>query len=191
MSVDTDGDGYTDSEEVDAYTDPDDASDHPYTGGWVIDSCRDDLTALQSTTPTVGQVVPNFTLTDQYGDSVKLHDFCEQAVLVVVSAGWCGPCQSYRSTMQDYWDDYNSQGLMILDLLGEDSSGASPDQADLLAWAGSDDYAVLADPGWGVSFGDSYTSGYIPASSLIGEGGIVIALDDHPISTSAIEAALP
>ena len=41
--VDTDGDGFDDGVEADWYTDPNDPQDHPYEGGWPIDSCRNDL----------------------------------------------------------------------------------------------------------------------------------------------------
>lgn len=190
-SADSDGDGYTDDEELASYTDPTDASDHPYTGGWIIDSCRYDLASEATGYPQVGSVAPNFSLMDQYGDTVKLHDFCGQAVLVVVGAEWCGPCQSYRSTVQSYWDSYHSRGLMIVDLLGQDSSGGTPSQATLARWAGTDDYAVLADPGFGVSF-TGYTSGSIPSVSLLTDGGVVVALDGYgSINGSTIEAALP
>ena len=41
--VDSDGDGFEDGVEADWYTDPTNPQDHPYEGGWPIDSCRNDL----------------------------------------------------------------------------------------------------------------------------------------------------
>ena len=80
---------------------------------------------------------------------------------------------------------------MIVDLLGQDSSGGTPSQATLARWAGTDDYAVLADLGFGVSF-TGYTSGTIPSVSLPTDGGEVVALDGYgSINGSTIEAALP
>ena len=82
---DSDGDGWVDGDEVDQYTDPVDADDHPYTGGWDIGACRHDLDA---TGDGVGQVTDNFELIDQFGDTLKLHDFCHKEVLLVGAAFW-------------------------------------------------------------------------------------------------------
>lgn len=82
---DTDGDGWTDGEEVDQYTDPTRKKDHPYTGGWAIGACRHDLDGEGQ---RLGDIVTNFELTDQWGDTVKLHDFCDREVLLVSAAFW-------------------------------------------------------------------------------------------------------
>ncbi len=190
LSGDSDGDGFDDAEELAAHTDPDDASDHPYAGGWVIDSCRHDLEALASSRPMEGSVAPNFTLMDQFGEDVTLHDFCGQAVVIAVGAEWCGPCRAYRSTLQGFWEDYHEQGLMVIDLLGESSSGGVPTQSTLQSWSNGDDYAVLADPGWAVS-NTGYVSGAIPAVSVLTEGGVVVHLETFNPSATDIEGALP
>jgi hypothetical protein len=82
---DSDGDGHEDGSEVDNGTDPMDAEDHPYMGGWSIDACRSDVA---STGNEVGQITSQFELSDQYGEIVKLHDFCARAVLLVSGAFW-------------------------------------------------------------------------------------------------------
>lgn len=83
--ADTDGDGYDDGVEVDGNTDPTDELDKPYQGGWAIGACRDDLTGT-GTTP--GEVAFDFGLLDQFGDTLRLHDFCDRAVLLVAAAFW-------------------------------------------------------------------------------------------------------
>jgi len=85
LNPDTDDDGWLDGEEVDNFTDPLDASDHPYTGGWPIDSCRHDV---EGTGNYVGGTVRQFELTDQFGDAVKVHDWCNKAVLLVSDGGF-------------------------------------------------------------------------------------------------------
>lgn len=162
----------------------------PYQGGWRIDSdCYASIGDSASATLAEGQVAPPFTAPDQYGDEVSLHDFCGQAVLVVTGAEWCGPCQQYRTTMAEYWDDYHDSGLMILDFLGENNNGQPPDQDTLVSWADGHEYAVLADPNWAIS-STGYVSGGIPAISLLGPGAEVIILDGYPQATD-IENALP
>ena len=79
---DSDGDGYLDGEEVDEGADPLDAGDYPYAGGWSLDECRK---SIESTGDQLGDIVNNFELVDQYGQTLKLHDFCGRAILLEVS----------------------------------------------------------------------------------------------------------
>lgn len=57
----------------------------PYVGGWDIGDCQDDIVP---TGTGVGQVVPDLLLYDQFGDQVRLHDFCHEAVYIVGGAFW-------------------------------------------------------------------------------------------------------
>ena len=77
--VDSDGDGFDDGVEADWYTDPGDPQDHPYEGGWPIDACRHDLAP---TGMSVGDVINDVKLVDQYGEEIRLHDFCDHVVLI-------------------------------------------------------------------------------------------------------------
>lgn len=83
---DTDGDGYDDGEEVDANTDPNHAGDHPYQGGWPIGDCRHSITPTGNNRP--GDIAQQFALLDQYGDTVRLHDFCDKEVVLIGAAFW-------------------------------------------------------------------------------------------------------
>lgn len=83
---DTDGDGTADGDELDLGLNPLDANDHPYIGGWGIDSwCRTDILPTGN---AEGQITDNFALIDQFGEYVRLWDFCARAVLIVSSASW-------------------------------------------------------------------------------------------------------
>ena len=82
---DSDGDNHLDGEELEAGTDPLDGDDYPYRGDYGIDDCRDTLSATGN---AVGEITDNFSLIDQHGDRVKLHDFCARAVLIVSGAFW-------------------------------------------------------------------------------------------------------
>jgi len=190
LNADTDGDGTSDADELSAGSDPLDSASKPYIGGWPIDDCRAEVEGTAASSNTVGQVVSEFELMDQYGDTLRLYDFCDHAVLLVVSAEWCGPCQAYRSNQQDFWDAYHEDGLMIVDLLGENVSGNPPTQATLASWAAGHDFAVVADPNWTESFTGNFVTGAIPAVSLLAPGAVAVILDDFP-SNADIEGALP
>lgn len=84
---DSDDDGFLDGDEVDNSTDPLNPAEHPYTGGWKIDACKADMDDAGTGTD-IGDVAPNFSLTDQYGDTLSLHDFCGKVVLIESSAFW-------------------------------------------------------------------------------------------------------
>ncbi len=77
---DDDGDGYSNSEEAAAGSNPADSADVPYAGGWVKDAaCRDSIIATGN---DEGEIAEDFALIDQYGDEVHLHDFCGRVVLL-------------------------------------------------------------------------------------------------------------
>ena len=77
---DEDGDGYNNGEEDAGGSDPFDATDVPYQGGWRKDiECNGDIVA-EGNNP--GQVADNFAVKDQYGDTVNLYDFCNRVVLI-------------------------------------------------------------------------------------------------------------
>lgn len=76
---DEDGDGYTNNEEMEQGSDPLNAYDIPYVGGWYKDACRNDVVSSGN---ELGEVAEDFALVDQFGDTVYLHDFCNRVVLL-------------------------------------------------------------------------------------------------------------
>ena len=82
---DSDNDGFSDGDEIAQGADPLSGDDHPYTGGYGADSCRDEIA---STGHAEGDIAEDFELMDQFGETVRLHDFCGRAVLLVSGAFW-------------------------------------------------------------------------------------------------------
>ncbi len=80
---DSDSDGWLDGDELSMFTDPLDATDHPYTGGWPIGECRH---SLAGTGWNEGFIVNNTANADQFGDTVKIHDFCDVPYLLTYYA---------------------------------------------------------------------------------------------------------
>lgn len=190
QSPDSDGDGWEDGEEVFGNTDPLDVSDHPYSGGWPIDACRD---SVGSTGNGLGQIADDFALEDQHGETVNLHDFCGQEVLLVSSAMWCGPCQAEAPDLQALYQAYEDQGFLVITLLGENLFGGSPSQAERQQWADAAGltHPVVADPGWQVTA--RFISGStiaLPTMHLIGPGAEVLVRDSW-ISEGTVAANLP
>jgi cytochrome oxidase Cu insertion factor (SCO1/SenC/PrrC family) len=59
--------------------------DSPYEGGWDIGGCQSDIGPANN---QVGGILEDFTFTDQFGDQVRLYDFCHKAVLIAEGAFW-------------------------------------------------------------------------------------------------------
>ena len=177
--ADSDGDGFDDGIELAENADPADPTHKPYAGGYGIDACRTDVVASGD---AVGMNTADFQLLDQFGDTVRLHDFCGRHVLLVSSASWCGACAGEAPHLQDLYDSYEDQGFVVITLLGENGSSQAPTQADLQEWA--DAYGlthpVVADPGYGVTtrfvLGSSIA---LPTMHLLGPNAEVLITDSY------------
>ncbi len=103
LLADTDGDGYLDGEEVEGGTSPLSEYSHPYTGGYNVGYCETMPTATGPTGTAslnhggqvyewpyyqVGDIVENFSLLDQYGETVDLYSFCGQYLVIAFGAFW-------------------------------------------------------------------------------------------------------
>jgi thiol-disulfide isomerase/thioredoxin len=71
-----------------------------------------------------------------------------KALLVVVSAAWCGPCQEEAKEMPSYKAKYGPQGIRFLEVVIENLSGGPATQATVDSWKkmASLDIDVAADP---------------------------------------------
>lgn len=115
---------------------------------WPMGAPPDGLTA---TTITTGEVVPEFRLADQYGDTVSLWQFYGMVVIVDISTGWCGPCQQLAAEAQAMADDYRDQGLEYVTVMPQDAQYNIPETDDLNDWGDAFGLAepILADDaGW-------------------------------------------
>ncbi len=178
---DTDRDTYDDGVEVAQFTDPINGYDHPYTGGWRIDACRNDLGEGQSYAP--GSIVPSWSLMDQNGDGVRIHDFCDQVVVLASSTEWCVPCTQKAPFLAQMHDRYSHAGLMVVTLLGENTENITPSLDELKEWSAEfgANHPILQDVGFTVSLGFvASPTMALPSTQIIDRGGVVhsVALED-------------
>jgi peroxiredoxin len=190
--ADSDGDNTADGDEIEIGTNPLDANDHPYFGGWPIDAwCRGDIVPSGN---LEGQVTDNFSLLDQFGEVVRLWDFCGRAVLLVSGAGYCGTCQDTAHSNQTTYEHFRDQGFIVLYLFGMDQLGNIPDQQDLVDWAEYHelDFPVLADENFAVAnrYINTPTPG-IPAYTLLAPGAVVDISYTYSVTANDIEDILP
>jgi peroxiredoxin len=143
-TTDTDGDGQTDADETAAGTDPYDYYDRSYTSTYNVATCGSTLPTAstpsgpnngRANTYASGDIVANFQLTDHNGDDVDLYSFCDNHVMLVFSAMWCGSCKSLVNSAQSKQTTYGSSGFQYLEVLVEDTSSGSIENSELNAWA--------------------------------------------------------
>ena len=68
-------------------------------------------------------VAPDFTLTDQYGETHTLSDYQGKTVFLNFWATWCGPCQHEMPDIQALYEDHgsNSGDVVILSVAQPDT----------------------------------------------------------------------
>lgn len=57
-----------------------------YIGGWGVGHCQDEVVPTGGSAK--GDVAPDFFLVDQFGETLRLYDFCHQVIFLEMSAEW-------------------------------------------------------------------------------------------------------
>jgi len=74
---------------------------------------------------TVGDTVPNFTLTTFQGDTINLTDLKGQVVVLNFWASWCKPCEQEAADLEAAWRSYAPRGNVVF--LGVDYVDTEPE----------------------------------------------------------------
>ncbi|HUX07799.1 MAG TPA: TlpA disulfide reductase family protein [Acidobacteriota bacterium] len=116
----------------------------------------------------VGDRAVDFTLMDQNGNAVSLHDYWGSVILVDFSPQWCPYCRLESADAEQLYQTYKNAGFIILTVLIADYNNNQISQAGCRAWA--DTYGltfpVLADvdrSAWNI-YNDI---GYVPLNIII------------------------
>lgn len=87
---DGNGDGDGDGDPTDT-GEPECDGTSPYMGGWDIGCCQDEIAPQNGWAPggvNVNTIMPDWTLIDQFGEGIRLYDFCHDAVWFEYVALW-------------------------------------------------------------------------------------------------------
>lgn len=70
-----------------------------------------------------GQAVPDFTLKDIHGNTMKMSDLKGKVVILDFWATWCAPCKVEIPWFVDMYDRYKQQGLEVVGVAMDDDQG--------------------------------------------------------------------
>ncbi len=71
-------------------------------------------TAGRIPAPQKGFLAPDFTLADPKGNQYHLASLRGKPVLVNLWATWCPPCRAEMPAIEQYYEQYKAQGLVVL-----------------------------------------------------------------------------
>ena len=87
--------------------------------------------------PEDGQFLPDIPVQWSDGNTGSIHDLCGAATLIDLDAMWNPPGQAAQQPMQDWYEQYGQDGLVVATILFENNDGGPPSLADLNDWANS------------------------------------------------------
>ena len=90
---------------------------------------------------------PDFTLTDQYGNTHTLSDYQGKTVFLNFWATWCGPCKSEMPDIQSLYESYgeNSGDLVVLAVANPGGQDVSQEEVEQFLEDNGYTFPVLMD----------------------------------------------
>ena len=141
-------------------------------------SATSEGSASQSTATDLPDA-PDFTLTDQFGNTHTLSDYEGKVVFLNFWATWCGPCQKEMPEIQELYEDHggNTEDLIVLAVANprsEEYSGADVTQPEIEQFLSENGYTypVVMDL-TGEVFADYGISAF-PTTFMITRAGKVL-----------------
>ena len=126
-----------------------------------------------SATPKPEIAAPDFTLTDQYGNTHTLSDYQGKTVFLNFWATWCGPCKSEMPDIQKLYENYgeNSEDLVVLAVANPGGQDVSQEEIEQFLEDNGYTFPVLMDDtGMALAY---YGISAFPTTFMIDTGGNV------------------
>jgi cytochrome c biogenesis protein CcmG, thiol:disulfide interchange protein DsbE len=155
--------------------------------GWTILSrpAAASTTAGRIPAPQVGFLAPTFTLTNLDGQSVHLSDYQGQVVLLNFWASWCPPCRAEMPAIQQVYQNYRGQGLVVLAINASYQDTPAAMQTLLGSFAHS--FPILLDKDSSVN--RLYAVNSLPSTFFIDRQGTIRDLViGGPLTTAGLSA---
>ena len=135
--------------------------------------------------PQVGKPAPDFQLPNLEGQAVSLSDLRGKPVFLNFWATWCGPCRHEMPFIQEIFEEWSDEGLVILAV----DIGEAPSRVRDFIQSGNFSFPVLLDTSQDVAL--EYNVRGIPTTFLIDKDGIIQVMKVGSFSSTAeIEKSL-
>ena len=132
----------------------------------------------------VGQTAPDFTLSDVNGHQVSLSSLRGHAVIINFWASYCAPCQDEFPLLNSFYQQHQTEGLVILGINEGEPMSTITDFAQRYKIT----YQVLSDPKYEFNADSSYNPSKLPRSYFIDKQGTVRAVEDGELSPTVLQA---
>jgi len=135
---------------------------------------------------TVGDQVPDFTLTTFQGEQIRMSDLQGKIVLINFWASWCKPCEQEAADLEAAWKNYQSRGDIVF--LGVDYVDTEP---EALAYLARFAITYPNGPDLGTRISQAFRIRGVPETYLIDREGILQFVQIGPFqSLSQIKSVI-
>ncbi len=132
----------------------------------------------------VGELAPDFTLTDLEGNSVTLSEYRGKVVFINFWATWCPPCRAEMPEIEAIYQEYKDKGVVVIgvDILEPE------DVVRQFVEQGGYSWIFVLDATGAVS--DDYKITAIPTSFFIDREGVIQVVNIGAMTKRAMESKL-
>ena len=143
------------------------------------------VSRMPTAAPTaIGNVAPDFSLTDLNGNPIRLADLRGQPVIVNFWASWCAPCVEEFPLLREAAERHSDDGLVVIGIVWADRSAAA---RDFMARNGGT-WATAMDPGEQVA--RDYGILGPPETYFIGRDGTITGRHIGQITAASLDAKI-
>ncbi len=139
----------------------------------------------------VGELAPDFTLTDLEGNQVSLSDFRGKTVFINFWTQWCVACRVEMPEIEAIYQEYKREDGVVIGvdiLVSEIFKGYDENDVRQFVQRGGYSWTFVLDTTGEVA--TNYKIRYIPASFFLDKEGIIRAINIGPMTKRAIETKL-
>jgi cytochrome c biogenesis protein CcmG/thiol:disulfide interchange protein DsbE len=127
---------------------------------------------------SVGDKVPNFSLTTFEGEQIDLVDLQGNVVVLNFWASWCKPCEQEAADLETAWRYYQPRGDVVF--LGVDYVDTEP---EALKYLEKFDITYPNGPDLGTRISQAFRIRGVPETYIIDQGNVLRSVQIGPFSS--------